>query len=142
VIGAAKGATKVGEQAVIDAYAALKHIVLTSYGKAADLIESISGLEKKPDSQARRDTVAEELKQARALDDPTLLAAAEALLKAAEESGSRQTIGIDWQDVKAARVKIGQIRAREGAIGFRAARMEVIGEVEITGVDVGGSQGK
>lgn len=142
VVGAAQGATIVGEQAVVDAYAAFKHIIIKTYDKATDLLESIAGLEKKPDSQARRDIVAEELRAAGALDDVELLAAAETVIAAAENAGLAQTVGVDWQDVKAARVKIGQIRARAGAIGFRAARMEIAGEVEITGIDVGGVPGK
>lgn len=142
VVGAAKGAAKVGEQAVVDAYAALKHIIIKSYEKAADLLESITSLEKKPDSEARRARVAEELQASGAIDDAKLVAAAEAVLDAAARSPSSQTIGIDWEDVKAARLKIGAIRARAGAIGFRAARLEITGDVEIGDVDVGGQPGK
>ena len=60
---------------------------------------------------------------------------------AAAEKSAAQTVGIDWQDVRVARLKIGQIRARAGAIGFRAARMEA-GEIEIPGIDVSGAPGK
>jgi hypothetical protein len=142
VIGASQGARKVGDQAVSDAYSALKNIVTSSYHQAAELLRSIAGLETKPDSPGRRGTLAEELAAAGALNDGKLLAAAESVVAAAENATSTQTIGIDWQDVRAARLKVGQIRSRAGAVGFRAARMEVTGELEITGIDVAGEPGK
>lgn len=142
VIGAAKGTAKVGEQAVADAYQALKHLVSTTYEAATDLLQSITNLERKPESGPRRDAVAEELRTAGALDDERLTAAAEAVIAAAEKSPLVQTIGVDWEDVRVARLKIGQIRARAGAVGFRAARTEITGDVEITGLDVDGSMGK
>ncbi len=139
VAGAAKGATKVGDSAVSDAYAALRHIVLTSYAKATDLLASVSGVEAKPDSAGRRETLAEELKAAGALDDEKLVTAAEAVLSAVE--GQEPAIGVDWSDVRAARLKIGTVRARAGAVGFRAARMEIAGEIEITEIDAGAAPG-
>lgn len=142
VIGASKGIAKVGEQSVIDAYRALKNLVTTSYKRASDLLDSIAHLERKPESQARRDAVAEELHTAGALDDERLVSAAEAVIDVAKKSPSYQTIGIEWSDVKTSCVKVGQIRARAGAIGFRAARSEFSGDVEITGIDVRGDSGK
>jgi hypothetical protein len=142
VAGAAKGAVKVGDQAVTDAYAVLKSIVMATYQHATELLHSITGLEAKPESPGRRDTLAEELEAVRAVDNPTLVAAAEAVIAAAEKLPSMLSIGIDWQDVRAARLKVGEIRARAGAIGFRAARMEITGEVEISGIDVSGAPGK
>ena len=138
----AGGAKKLGESAVADAYAGLKQVVLETYAKAGDLIQSIAGLEQRPDSDGRRQTVAEELTRAGALDDQALVEAAEAVIAAVEKSGAARTIGIDWEDVSAARLKIGAIRAQAGAIGFRAARMRITGDVEIAGIDVGGVQGK
>jgi len=142
VIGAAKGATKVGEKAVIDAYAGLKSVVKSSYHQATELLTSITALEMKPESSGRRETLVEELVAAGAGNDEKLLAHAEAVIAAAEESDCAQTIGVDWRDVRAARLRVGQIRARSGAIGFRAARMEITEEVEITGIDVGEQPGK
>jgi hypothetical protein len=139
VAGAVKGVTKVGEQTVVDAYGALKHMVTVAYGKAGDLLNSIAQLEAKPDSQGRRATLAEELEAAEAVDDERLLALAEAVLDAAQ--GTQQTIGVDWTDVKAARVRIGEIRARAGSIGFRAARLEITDELSIDKIDVGGPSG-
>lgn len=137
VIGAAGGAAKTGEQAILDAYTALKHIITKSYSTATDLLESIVGLEKKPASQARRDAVMEELQAVGASDNEQLVKAAEAVISAAENSPIVQSIGMDWKDVKLARLKINEIRTRSAAIGFRAARMEVTGEVEISSIDTG-----
>ena len=142
VIGVGTGMTKVGEQAIVDAYQALKDLIKTTYKDAKDLLDSISHLERKPNSKARRYSVAEELDTAGALDDERLLSAAEAVIAAAEHCDPQYTIGVDWKDVKACRIKIGQIRARAGAIGFRAARTEISGDVEISGIDVKGQSGK
>lgn len=141
-LGATHAADKLGEKLVTDSYAALKHLLVTAYGKATDLIESVIGLEKKPDSEGRQATVAEELRTSGAVDDERLIAAAEAVLAAAEQASAVRTIGIDWSDVKAARVKVGKIKARAGAIGFRAARMEIAGDVEVQDIDVAGGSGK
>jgi hypothetical protein len=142
VIGASKGAVDVGEESVKDAYSALKSAVTSTYAHATELLKSIASLETAPSSSGRRQTVAEELKSAGAINDERLLAAAEAVISAAEKSPSFQTIGVEWNDVRAARLKISEIRARSGAIGFRAARMEIFGEVEIKGIDVGAEPGK
>ena len=142
VAGAAKGAgTKAGEKAISDAYAALKGVIAYAYHHAADLLKSIAAVEEKPESGGRRTTLAEELKAAHAVDDDKLVGAAEAVLAAAEKSPSAQTIGIDWQDVHAARLKIGQIRARTGAVGWRVARSE-LSDIEIADIDVSGKPGK
>jgi hypothetical protein len=116
-------------------------MIASTYHHAADLLKSVAAVEEKPESGGRRTTLAEELKAAHAVDDDKLVAAAEAVLAAAEESPSAQTIGIDWQDVHAACVKIGQIRARAGAVGWRVARSE-LSDIEIAGIDVAGNQGK
>ncbi len=138
VAGAAKSAAKIGDEAVTAAYAGLKDLVTSGYQHATELLRSIAGLEAKPDSSGRRDTLAEELKSAHADDDPKLVDAAEAVLKAAEKSPDAQTIGVDWREVRAALVKIGEIRVRAGAIGFRAARSE-LGAVVIPRIDASGS---
>jgi hypothetical protein len=141
-IGASKGAAKVGEQAIVDAYAALKHIVERTYQRANELLKAIAALETNPESPARRHVLAEELEAVNATTDETLIEAAESVIAAAESAESRETIGIDWENVRAARLKLGQIHARAGAIGFRAARMEILGDIEIAGIDVDGSPGK
>lgn len=142
VIGATQATTKVADQAILDAYAGLKDIVINTYSYAGELVRSITGLETKPDSVGRRETLAEELQAAKAIDNEALVAAAEAVIAAAEQSPNKETIGVDWQDMRASRLKVGQIRVRAGAIGFRAARVEIAGEAEISGIDVSGTPGK
>jgi hypothetical protein len=133
VAGAAKSA---GDRAIAPAYAALKSIVANSYRHATELMKSIAGLEQK-DSPARREMLAEELQAARATEDESLVSAAAAVIDAAEKSPEAQTIGLDWDNVRAAHVKVGRIVARAGAIGFRAARSEIIG-LEVVEIDVTG----
>jgi hypothetical protein len=142
VAGATAGVTSAATTAVTDAYAALKGIITSGYGKATELLESIASLEKKPDSEGRRSTVAEELELAGALNDEALVSQAEALLAIIESSAGAQSIGLDWSDVKAARLKLGKIRVRGQSVGFRAARMEIAGAVEIGDLDVGERRGK
>jgi hypothetical protein len=141
VAGAINGLKKLGETAVGDAYSALKRILQASYASAAGLQNSVAALEARPDSENRRGVVAEELSAAKALDDRDLIEAAEKVLAAAEKN-PELAIGIDWQDVKTAQLRIGEIRARAGSIGFRAARLEVSGMIDITKIDVGGPAGK
>lgn len=141
VVGAAKGVSAAAEDAVGQAYAGLKKLLIAGYTKASSLIASVTAIEKKPESQPWRDVLAEELKASGALDDEELVAAAEALLKLAEKS-PEQTIGVDWSDVKAASLTIEKIKARAGTIGFRAARMEIMGEVRIGEIDTGEPSGK
>lgn len=132
-LGAAAGLKKVGEEAIVDAYSVLKKLVIKGFGAAKELIVAIDALEEKPESNGRKATLAEELEAAGAIDDEALIEAAIAVIKAGEASG--QTVGVDWQDIKAAELEIGKIRVRAGAVGFRAARMEVAGKVTINEID-------
>jgi len=140
--GAASAAKTLGDEVVKDAYKSLKAIITDAYAKAGDLLASLTMFENSPESKPRRELLAEELKAAGALDDPKLLAAAEAVLAAAEKLPQATAIGVDWSDVKVARLKLGNIKARAGAIGFRAARMEVTGELQLGDIEVDGSRGK
>lgn len=72
---------KVIEKAVGDAYDALKAVLRRKFGDQSDVIKATNDLESKPDSAGRLATLQEELRAAKADQDPDVLAAARALLE-------------------------------------------------------------
>ena len=142
VVGASSAARGVGEQAIQDAYGALKELLSDSYSGAKSLAAALVGLEAKPESDARRAVLAEELEEVGALDDPALAEAAESVLAAAESDPAAAQVAIDWEDVSAARLKVGRIRAQGGTLSFRVARLQVRDSIEIDEITAGDTSGK
>lgn len=79
--GAITGVTKVGEQAIVDAYSKLKELLKKKFGPKSEAIKAVKALEANPKSAARKEVVKEEIAAAKADQDPELLQAAQALLK-------------------------------------------------------------
>src|SRR5437763_585877 len=79
--GAASGATDVAKKAIVDGYEVLKTLLKKKFGDNSDATDAINKLQAKPDSPARRETLAEELKAVNAAADPELLHAAQSLLE-------------------------------------------------------------
>jgi hypothetical protein len=92
--GATAGATDTAKQAIGDAYGALKALLVRTFGGDSDVVEAVDKLEKNPDSAGRKQTVAEELANAKADAAPELVAAAEQLLAKLQAlpQGERQHI--------------------------------------------------
>lgn len=86
-MGAASGAPSVGAQAIKDAYAGLKTLIVRRFGNRPDVQKAVDDLEKKPESAGRKATAEEELKEAGAGNDAEIIAAAQALLKALKDHG-------------------------------------------------------
>jgi hypothetical protein len=130
--GALAGLKPTAEAAVKDGYAGLKALLRRKYG-AVD----VTPIEAKPESQAKRDSVAEDLKDAGAERDTELLEAARALLELiqsrAPETGP--AIGVDLEKVTAAALRIRDVES-EG-IGVRAHDVQVSGDIDISGVRAG-----
>src|SRR6476659_445264 len=80
--GVAAESGKVATKAVVDSFRALKELVVRKLGDKSEAAEALTKLEDKPDSDGRKATLAEELKDAKVEDDPELLEAAERLNKA------------------------------------------------------------
>ena len=80
IAGLVAGITKVGEQAAVDAYKALKAALRKKCGSNSDVVEAVEYLEKKPDAKARQAGVAEEIKAAKVNEYAELITAAETLL--------------------------------------------------------------
>jgi hypothetical protein len=77
--GVVASAGKVASSAVEDAYGALKALLVRKLGEKAEAVEALAKLETKPDSEGRKATVAEELRDAKVAEDPDLLDAARRL---------------------------------------------------------------
>jgi len=78
--GAASAATDASKKAVADAYDGLKSLIRRRFGAGSEAAAAIDKLEAKPDSEGRRQTLAEELSTVQAGSDRELLSAAQALL--------------------------------------------------------------
>jgi hypothetical protein len=92
--GAVDGVTDTAKQAIGDAYGALKALLGRAFGGGSDVVAAIDQLEKNPNSEGRKQIVAEELANAKADANPELVAAAEQVLAKLQElpHGERQHI--------------------------------------------------
>jgi hypothetical protein len=78
--GITTSAGKIGQQAVLDAYTALKSLLKKKFGDQSDVVKSVEGLEAKPESSARQAMLKEEVVTAKVDQDPEICKAAQALL--------------------------------------------------------------
>ena len=79
--GIVSGSTKVGEQAIADAYDKLKGLLSKKLGVKSKVVKAVKELETNPKSEARKAVLKEEMGAAKADKDSELLKAAQALLK-------------------------------------------------------------
>lgn len=80
-LGVAGGVKQVGEKVIVDAYNSLKAVLQRKYRVNDDLIEALDKLETKPDSDARRRMLQEEIETAKADQDDEVIAVAQVLLE-------------------------------------------------------------
>ncbi len=81
------------KDAVKDCYGCLKGTLKKKFGETSDLAEAVDKLEKKPDSEARKGMLQEEIETAKVNDDPELLSLAQELIeKIKEQPGGQQII--------------------------------------------------
>lgn len=71
-----------GAKVINDAYDALKAALQHKFGIDSDLVGAVEKLEKKPDSEARKGMLKEEVANTKADQDPELKQTAEALIEA------------------------------------------------------------
>jgi hypothetical protein len=124
--GAAAGLSATAEDAIRDAYAGVKQWIQERYAGV-----DLANLEKNPSSASRQGTLAEELNESGAVDDPELLEQVQELRDAlARNEAARQAaqvIGVRLDDVVVERdVTIEDVEASGPG-------------VEGTGLDIGGS---
>ncbi len=109
-LGAGAGLKPTAEQAIKDAYTGFKTLVLRKYGDIG-----LDALEKKPGSQAKKDSIAEDLADANADQDTELVQQAQAVIRVVEEHApeTKATIKLKVEDVEAAaNFKISDLAAR------------------------------
>jgi hypothetical protein len=81
------------KDAIKDGYVALKDALKKKLGDKSDLVDAVDKLEKKPDSEARKATVQEEIETANVNDDPDILKLVQDLLdKIKEHPGGQEII--------------------------------------------------
>jgi hypothetical protein len=81
------------KDAIKDGYAALKDALKKKFGETSDVVDAVEKLEKKPDSEARKATVQEEVETAKVNDDPDILKLVQDLLdKIKEQPGGQEII--------------------------------------------------
>ena len=81
------------KDAIKDGYSALKAALKKKFGSDSDLVDAVGGLEKKPDSEARKAMLQEEVAIAKVNDDSDILQLAQDLLnKIQEQLGGEQII--------------------------------------------------
>lgn len=77
---------------ITDSYNALKAALKKKFGDKSDLVDAVEQLEKKPDSEARKATVQEEVETAKANDAPDVVKLAQDLLDKIKEQPAGQEI--------------------------------------------------
>ncbi len=78
--GASKGVSQVVESAVIDGYRGLKQLLARKFGRESDVMKAVESAEAKPESEARKNVLQEEITASGAGADPEIIAAAKQLL--------------------------------------------------------------
>jgi hypothetical protein len=130
--GAAAGLKPTAEQAVKDAYAGVKALIQRKYAKV-----DLSPLERKPESEDKRESLRKNLANIGADKDQELLDRVKLLLEALEkqDAATPAAIGIDLKEVKAAFLKIQKVVA-EGT-GVKLEKSEFSGGIEFGEVRAG-----
>lgn len=130
--GAAAGLKPTAEQAVKDAYVAVKTLIQSKYSKV-DLVS----LENKPESQKKQDSLAEDLTDAGAANDLELLDRAKALADAVRtyDPSAARAVGVDLEAVEAEYLNVRKVIS-EGT-GVKVKNSKFTGGINIEGVQVG-----
>ncbi|GHO62321.1 hypothetical protein KSC_012130 [Ktedonobacter sp. SOSP1-52] len=80
-IGAISGGiTELGKKTVVDSYTALTTLLKKKFGEKGEVAEAVERLEKKPDSDARKEEIKEVLAEVKADEDSEIRRAAQAVL--------------------------------------------------------------
>ncbi len=95
------------KEAIKDSYNALKAALKKKFGSESELVDAVDKLEKKPDSEARKAIVQEEVEVAKVNNDPSLLQLAQNLLDKIKEQPEGQEIINQTQTNTVSGVKVG-----------------------------------
>jgi hypothetical protein len=131
--GAAAALKSTAEQAIKDAYAGFKALIQRKYG-----IASVEALELKPDSEAKRTSVTEDLTAAGAGNDQELLDQAKALLDAvkAHDRAAAAKINVNLDEIEAAYFKLKDAAAM-GDVNIGVKKGTFSGGIDMEGLTAG-----
>lgn len=94
-------AIALGNNVIKDGYEALKAALKKKFCEDSDVLDAVNKLEKKPDSEARKAALQEEVETAKVNDDPEIVKFAQELLsKLKEQPGGQQVITQNISNVK------------------------------------------
>lgn len=131
-LGAVVGMKDTATRAVKDSYSGLKSIIQRKYRQVP-----LAQLEEQPKSEICKKMSEDALEAADALKDAELLRSAQALLdvlmRDAPEAAA--SIGVDIDQVKAARIRIAEVEA--AGTGVRVRRSDIQGDIDISEVRAG-----
>ena len=112
--GAHAGVGDTAPQAVKDSYAGLKSLLSRKYAGV-----DVSKLEQKPDSQPKKDSLAEDLDDAGAAGDAELGHAAAAVLEAVREHAPQVVVGLDIDNLVAEALKVTDVASAGDEVRVR-----------------------
>lgn len=151
VAGAVAATQEVAGSVIVDAYTGLKALIARRLGGQPDLADALDKVEAKPDSQARRDVLQEELEAAGADRETEIVEQARALLALVKEQGGAPSVSYhaEVRGSGAVAQGPGAVAAGEGGVavggnakggihmgGIRAGRIEadnVVSGVQMQG---------
>jgi len=79
--GIGTGVPKVLDKIISDSYDGLKNLLKRKFGDGHGVVKAVGELEQRPDSEARKAVLKEEVEQSKVAEDPDILKAAKALLE-------------------------------------------------------------
>jgi hypothetical protein len=111
VAGIAAGATSVAEEAVKEAYAGLKGLILRKFGRQRAVAQAVKLVEEDPEAAGRKEFLKGELEATDAAKDTEVLAAAKELLALLqpETADSRQHASADHGSAAATGRSVAQV---------------------------------
>ncbi|MFE5286966.1 hypothetical protein ACFRAQ_18550 [Nocardia sp. NPDC056611] len=131
--GALTGLTDTASQAIKDAYSGLKSLLSRKYSGV-----DVSGVERRPNSDAKKQSLAEDLEDAGVGGDSELAAAAVAVLEAIQRHDPQAVIGVDVKGLTAATLSISDVAS--AGDGVRVTNSTIQGDAHIAGVRSGFSE--
>lgn len=135
-VGAKAALQDTATQAVKDSYAGLKTLLVRKFGRKS----SLESLEEKPESKAKQAAAEEDLAEVKAAADDEIVARAQEVLTVVERDApaAAKALGIDLVNVRAAFLKVGNIRSEGTGASVRDSQFDqgiTIGDITAGQVD-------
>jgi hypothetical protein len=137
--GAAAGLKPTAEQAIKDGYVGLKSLIQKKFTGSNN---SLNQLEEKPESEARRAVLKEDLEEVEVDKDEEILRQAQSLLETIESKApeTANIIAVDLEDITGGALRLKDIVST--GVGVRVRKGRLTGDIEIEGVRAGHESSK